>query len=94
MNNYIDVLQMMRQFHELERMKFVLFNKKQLAIFQNIGIPEDPFNKKNYIRLNNFYDFQYDNKAQKKKAKEFFTKDRKNTNDSKLTTRLKKLYLN
>jgi hypothetical protein len=96
MNNYIDVLQMMRQFHELERLKFVLFNKKQLAIFQNIGIPEDPLHKKIDIRLNNFYDFQYDHKAQKKKAKEFFIKERKTTNgnDSRLTTRLKKLYLN
>ncbi len=93
MYNYIDVLQMMRQFHELERLKFVLFNKKQLAIFQNIGIPEDPFNKKNLERLNTFYDFQYDTKAQKRKAKEFFRKD-KFGSESKVTLRLKKLYLN
>lgn len=95
MNNYIDVLQMMRQFHEMERLKFVLFNKKQLAIFQNIGIPEDPLHKKFDIRLNNFYDFQYDHKAQKKKAKEFFINKKKtiNGNESRLTNRLKKLYL-
>jgi hypothetical protein len=92
MNNYIDVLQMMRQFHELERLKFVLFNKKQLAIFQNIGIPEDPFSRKNFtMRINNFYDFQYDNKAQKIKAQEFFEQG-KILDNSKISTRLKKMF--
>ncbi len=95
MNNYIDVLQMMRQFHELERLKFVLFNKKQLAIFQNIGIPEDPFSKKSLARMNSFYSFQYDHKAQKKKVKEFFNNTNKNNqDDSKISSRLKKMFIN
>jgi hypothetical protein len=95
MNNYIDVLQMMRQFHELERLKFVLFNKKQLAIFQNIGIPEDPFGKNSLVRMNSFYSFQYDHKAQKKKVKEFFNNtNRNNENDSKISSRLKKMFIN
>lgn len=92
MNNYIDVLQMMRQFHELERLKFVLFNKKQLAIFQNIGIPEDPFNRKNFsLRLNSFYDFQYDINKQRIKAQEFLEQP-KNFENSKISNRLKKMF--
>jgi hypothetical protein len=93
MHNYIDVLQMMKQFHELERLKFVLFNKKQLSIFQNIGIPEDPLHMKKIDRINTLYKFQYDKNAQKKKAQEFF-KDTQGENESKLDQRLKKLYLN
>lgn len=93
MHNYIDVLQMMKQFHELERLKFVLFNKKQLSIFQNIGIPEDPLHLKKIDRINTLYKFQYDKNAQKKKAQEFF-KDTQGENESKLDQRLKKLYLN
>jgi hypothetical protein len=92
LNNYIDVLQMMRQFYELERLKFILFNKKQLAIFQNIGIPEDPFSRKKLnLRVNTFYDFQYDYQAQKIKAQEFFKKPTYSEN-SKINSRLKKMF--
>lgn len=93
MNNYIDVLQMMKQFHELERIKFVLFNKKQLSIFQNVGVPEDPLHMKKLDKINTLYKFQYDKNAQKKKAQEFFTTTQ-GENESILDKRLKKLYLN
>jgi hypothetical protein len=92
MYNYIDVLQMMKQFHELERLKFVMFNKKQLSIFQNIGIPEDPLHHKKIEGINSLYKFQYDQTAQKKKAQEFFKDD--GENDTKIDQRLKKFYLN
>ena len=83
---------MMRQFYELERLKFILFNKKQLAIFQNIGIPEDPFSRKKLnLRVNTFYDFQYDYQAQKIKAQEFFKKPTYSEN-SKINSRLKKMF--
>jgi hypothetical protein len=91
MYRYIDVLQMMKQFHELQLIKFVLFNKKQLAIFQNIGMPEDPFNKNKVSRVNDFHFFQQDFKEQKNKAKEFFLES--SLNESKIDKRLKKLYL-
>jgi hypothetical protein len=93
MYKYIDVLQMMRQFHELQLLKFVLFNKKQLAIFENIGMPEDPFSKNKFSKINELNYFQQNAKEQKVKAKEFFSGDN-GLNDSKISKRLKKLYLN
>lgn len=91
MYKYIDVLQIMKQFHELQLLKFVLFNKKQLAIFQNIGMPEYPFNKNKVSRVNDFHIFRLDFKEQKTKAKEFFMES--SLNESKIDKRLKKLYL-
>lgn len=82
---------MIKQFHELQLLKFVLFNKKQLAIFQNIGMPEDPFNKNKVSRVNDFHIFQLDFKEQKTKAKEFFMES--SLNGTKIDKRLKKLYL-
>ena len=83
----------MRQFHELQLIKFVLFNKKQLAIFENIGMPEDPFSKNKISKINDLNYFQQNAKEQKVKAKEFFS-GINNLNESKISKRLKKLYLN
>ena len=52
MSNYIDVMQMMRQFHELERLKLIILDRQQLSAFENIGIPEDPFSDKNLNKSN------------------------------------------
>ena len=92
MNNYIDVLNIMRQFHELEKMKFVMFNKKQLSVFQNVGNPDDPIHNRKELKVNQIYELQYDSQGQEKKINEFLMQDHMN-GDNVINKRLLKFYL-
>ena len=90
--NYLDVLQMVKHFHEIDKLKFVLFNKKQLSVFLNIGLPDDPLQRVKSLKINNMYDFQNETEKQNKKIMEFFKNENKINSDI-MNKRLKKLYI-
>jgi hypothetical protein len=70
-------------------------NKKQLAVFQNIPLPENPLLTTDN-KINRNYNFLYDSDAQKKKKEEFFNLYSNNeilgNQESKVNYRLKKFY--
>ncbi len=79
MNNYVDVLNMIKQFTDLDNMKFVFFNKKQLAVFKNLGTPDDPINHDRGLKKNKRFNIQAHPNEHSEKILQFLDKNNEKT---------------
>jgi hypothetical protein len=63
---YIDIIEIVKKLHEFERMKYVLFSKEQIAIFNSISLPSNPFlNSKSLNFITEKFIYDNDKEAQK-----------------------------
>ena len=90
---YFDILEIVKKLHEFERLKYVVFSKKQIALFNYVNQPSNPLiysTQLNFIteRLK----FDNDLEKQKKILESLF--ELNNFKDDKFTKRLLKLNFN
>lgn len=93
-SKYFDIVEIVKKLHQFERMKYVIFSKKEIALFNSVSQPSNPliFSKKsNFIteRLK----FDNDIEAQKKIV-ETIVEMNDNLIEGKTTKRLLKLKFN
>ena len=63
---YFDIVEIVRKLHEFERMKYVMFNKQQIALFNSISQPSNPLIRSNNLNfVTKRLKFDNDKEAQK-----------------------------
>jgi hypothetical protein len=78
---------------DFKKLKYILFNKKQLAIFNMIGDPSMPLGNRLSSTMTQRTQFEIDIEAQKKKAKEFLNMDYGEMREEDVNRRLFKLFM-
>jgi hypothetical protein len=74
-SNYTDIVSIAKTKKELEKLIYVLFDKEQVALFNLIPLPENPFKEKFNERISQAYTFYLDKEHQQSKARQFFRKN-------------------
>ena len=87
-NDYTDIVNFAKTICEVDKLKFVLFNSKQLALFNLISPPENPLNPDLKKRISVLFKYSKDNDAQIKQAKKYLKRCQ---DSSKMTDLDKKL---
>jgi hypothetical protein len=91
---YFDIVEIVRKLHEFERLKYVVFNKEQIAIFNSIAQPSNPLIKSdNLDTLTKRLKFDNDKEAQKEIINKVLN-HKSDNNDERTTKRLLKLKCN
>jgi hypothetical protein len=75
---YTDIVSFSKTKSEVEKLKYVLFTTKQLALFNMINPPENPLKPNLKKRVSMLYKYSLDQKAQIKQAKKYLAKLREN----------------
>ena len=90
---YFDIVEIVKKLHEFERLKYVVFRKKEIALFNYVNQPSNPLIYS--IQLNLITErlkFNNDLEKQKKILESLYVKN--NFKDDKFTKRLLKLNYN
>ena len=88
MFDYTDVINFAKTKCEVEKLKYVLFTSKQLALFNLISPPENPLKSNLTKKVSILYKYSNDHQAQIRKVKKYLEKCK---DPSKLTSLDKKL---
>jgi hypothetical protein len=75
--DYIDIIKLSKSLLEIEKLKFVLLNKEQLALFNMISNPESPLKIKLTNKLSDLYNYTFNEKEQLKYANNYVAKGKK-----------------
>jgi hypothetical protein len=90
---YTDILNIVMNLQDFKKLKYILFNKKQLAIFNMIGDPSIPLGNRQSSTMTQRTQFEIDIEAQKTKAKEFLFMDYGKMREEDVNRRLFKLFM-
>jgi hypothetical protein len=71
---YTDVLHIARKISEIEKLKYIMFSKKQLAYFNHVCKLENPLKKGRPSKLTEFYKYSLDTHQQHKDIAEYLKK--------------------
>jgi hypothetical protein len=91
---YTDILNIIRNFLDVKKLKYVFMNNKQLSVFNQIHSPYSPITNTKYSKLTKKISFDMDEKEQINKLNQFLSMPIKDIYENEVNRRLHKLFTN